>query len=167
MKKLATIAFSSVALLLTACNGTTGQNNMVKNVNEIAPYPAAEAGYVRSVIYLPELKNERDAKVELLIGKQMQVDCNSRGLAGTVKQEELQGWGYQYYTVSKVSNGISTLMACPPDFVSKSEFVTIRHNLGLMDYNSRLPIVVYTPEDVQVKYLVWSNDGKLEAATTE
>lgn len=167
MKKLATLALTSIAILLTACTGANAAKNTVRNVNEIAPYPEAEAGYVRSVIYLPQLKNEQDAKVELLIGKQMTTDCNFRSLAGKVKLIELKGWGYQYLTVSEVTNGISTLMACPPDFEGKSEFVTIKHSLGLMDYNSRLPIVVYNPEDVQVKYRIWSNSGKTLTATIE
>lgn len=166
MKKIAMLALSSAAILLTACTGAQASKSSVTNVNEIAPYPAAQPGYVRAVIYLPELKNEQDAKVELLIGKSMTVDCNTHSLGGSIKLEELKGWGYHYYTVSKLNNGISTLMACPLD-ETKTDFVTIKHNLGLMDYNSHLPIVVYVPEDVQVKYRIWSNNGKLETAHIE
>lgn len=166
MKKIAILALSSLALCLTACAGTTEPKNNVKTVNEIAPYPAAKSGFVRSVIYLPELKDEQNAKVELLIGKEMVVDCNAHSLSGSVKQEELKGWGYQYVTVDKVNSGISTLMACPPNDEKKTDFVTINHNLGLMKYNSQLPIVVYTPKDIQVKYRVWSA-GQLQTASFE
>ncbi len=52
------------------------------------------------------------------------------------------------------------MMGCPEP--AKDRFVSTQ--LGddaFMRYNSKLPIVVYTPSDMQVKYRVWSTDGKL------
>lgn len=163
MKKLALLVVGAAGALLAACS--TSNTSSLKSVNEVAPYPDAKDGYVRSVIYLPELKDEQNAKVELIIGKEMLVDCNIHRLSGTIKQEDLKGWGYQYYVVDKVGAGISTLMACPPDYKEKMEFVTINNDLGLIHYNSRLPIVVYTPQDVQVKYRVWTGKDTAKSAT--
>jgi len=47
-------------------------------------------------------------------------------------------------------------MACP-DNSKRQEFVAA--NLGdaaMQRYNSRLPIVVYVPKEVEVRYRIWS-----------
>lgn len=167
-KILSTVMVSFFTLILVGC-AANGEKTTVttQNINEVAPYPPAEEGYVRSVIYLPALNNEQNAKVELMIGKEMLVDCNIHRLSGSIAKQELKGWGYQYYVVKGVNQGLSTMMACPLGVEEKMEFVTINNNLGLIDYNSRLPIVVYTPKDVQVKYRIWSATGNDKTAVIE
>ena len=45
-------------------------------LEDVAPYPKAEAGFSRQVIHLPKQKNEDDYKVQIIAGKTLQVDCN-------------------------------------------------------------------------------------------
>jgi|UPI00068F57F6 ecotin len=162
MKKLALIMFMGIAL--SACSNTSKLPQTVQSINDVAPYPEASTGYTRYAIHLPKLTDENSAKVEVLVGKEMNVDCNFSHLATTLKQEELKGWGYNYYVVDKVYGEISTLMACPVS-TNKNQFVTA--NLSWLDYNSRLPIVLYVPNDLQVKYRIWQPNAKILQANAE
>ena len=133
-------------------------------LSKTAPYPQAEQGMKRQVIDLPEQKDEANYKVELLIGQTLEVDCNVHRLGGQLTSKTLEGWGYDYYIFDKVTSPVSTMMACP-DGKKTTKFVTA--NLGehsLLRYNSKLPIVVYTPDNVEVKYRVWQADEKIENA---
>lgn len=131
-------------------------------LEKVAPYPQAEKGMSRQVIYLPKQENENNFKVELMIGKTMDVDCNHHMMGGKLESKTLSGWGYDYLVMDKISEPASTMMACP-DNTKRSEFVIA--NLGdaaMQRYNSRLPIVVYVPQGVDVKYRVWQADAKLQ-----
>ncbi|OTQ49569.1 serine protease inhibitor ecotin [Gilliamella apis] len=164
MKKLVLLALMSVAL--SACANTQKAPQEVQKLNEIAPYPDAKTGSTRYVIHLPNLKDEVNAKVEILIGKEMNVDCNTQSLGGIVKEQELKGWGYSYYVVEEAKGSISTMMACP-EGANENKFVSINHKLGLLNYNSRLPLVFYVPNDLTVKYRVWQPDAKILQASAE
>lgn len=120
---------------------------------ELEAFPAATAGQKRHVIALPSLQNEDDAKVELIVGQTKTIDCNRHSLGGELKEETLQGWGYTYYSVPSVAGGASTKIGCPPGS-DRQAFVTLPGQT-LVRYNSRLPIVVYTPADVEVRYRLW------------
>ncbi|MFG1172918.1 serine protease inhibitor ecotin [Erwiniaceae bacterium CAU 1747] len=134
-------------------------------LEKIAPYPQAKAGMSRQVITLPPKENEQDFKVELLIGKTLEVDCNRHMIGGTLKRETLSGWGYDYLVVEKLSEPASTMMACP-DRARQQKFIAA--SLGedaLQRYNSRLPIVVYVPKGVEVKYRIWQAAETVSQAT--
>ncbi|ODT85168.1 serine protease inhibitor ecotin [Phenylobacterium sp. SCN 70-31] len=121
---------------------------------DLRPYPAAAKGQKRTVIQLPALADaEADMKVEIIVGKTMRVDCNIRFFGGRVAERTVQGWGYTYYVLKDLGQAASTLKGCPPGsehdaFVRSSDETLIR-------YNSRLPVVVYTPADVEVRYRIW------------
>ena len=118
----------------------------------------------RSVIQLPEQKDEAQYKVELLIGKTLEVDCNQHRLGGELSQKTLEGWGYDYYRFDNVTSPVSTMMACP-DGKKTEKFVTAYlGDHSLLRYNSKLPIVVYTPENIEVKYRLWKADEKIDDA---
>ena len=58
----------------------------------------------------------------------------------------------------------STMMACP-DGKKEKKFVTAYlGDNSLLRYNSKLPIVVYTPENVEVKYRIWKADENIGQA---
>ena len=71
----------------------------------------------------------------------------------------MQGWGFSYYELKALGPMAGTLMA-PPHCAEKVDtFVSVRHDLGLIRYNSKLPLVVYVPEGVEMKYRLWSADA--------
>jgi ecotin len=57
-----------------------------------------------------------------------------------------------------------TLMAPPPGAKPVERFVTLGGEPRLLRYNSRLPPVVYVPEDVEVRWRVWRADKKTKTA---
>lgn len=121
---------------------------------ELKPYPPAEAGQIRHVIVVPYMVNEDDLKVEILVGKTMLTDSvNVKHMGGSFKEETLQGWGYPYY-VAKTGPVASTLMAPMPGQEDVERFVSMPGKM--IRYNSKLPIVIYTPEGVEVRYRIWS-----------
>jgi ecotin len=56
-----------------------------------------------------------------------------------------------------------TLMAVDPEAPQAERFITLGGEPFLIRYNSRLPIVVYAPEGVEVRYRIWSAGSDLKA----
>ncbi|WP_085586937.1 MULTISPECIES: serine protease inhibitor ecotin [unclassified Pseudomonas] len=136
-------------------------------LEDVAPYPKAEAGFTRQVIHLPQQADEDNFKVEIMAGKTLEVDCNRQHLGGSLQEKNLEGWGYPFYRLEKVSGPVSTLMACPPESKKKRAFVPVVGDGFLLRYNSKLPIVVYAPSDVEVRFRVWSAADKVGVALPE
>lgn len=153
-RSVITLALAALALPMTAC---AGQNSTLE------PYPAAKDGYDRWVINLEPKAQEADYKVEVVIGQTMEVDCNTRRLGGQVEEKTVEGWGYNYYEVTKVSPPVSTLMACP-DSSKRMAFVPMGGEPMLVRYNSKLPVVVYAPKNLEVNYRIWSTAPEMGKA---
>ena len=49
-----------------------------------------------------------------------------------------------------------TLMAVDPDAPKVARFIQLGGEPYLIRYNSRLPIVVYVPDGVEVRYRIWA-----------
>jgi ecotin len=140
--------------------------------DDLKPYPKAETGYRQVVIRLPIVDAPDDRKVELIFGKMMEVDCNRHFLSGQLARKVAMGWGYDYFILSNIRGPGSTMMACPPDEPNKNTFVRV--NLGQDDaqygwqrYNPKLPIVVYVPEDIEVRYRIWKADKQTVTGPSE
>ncbi|MFK8331733.1 serine protease inhibitor ecotin [Pseudomonas sp. BJa5] len=144
----------------------TAVSAQAASLKDVAPYPEAEKGFTRQVIHLPAQADESAFKLEVLAGKQLQVDCNRQRLGGNLEEQTLQGWGYNYYRLEKVSGPASTLMACP-DGKKQQAFVPVIGDGFLLRYNSKLPVVVYVPDGVEVRYRIWSAAGDVKHATVE
>lgn len=64
----------------------------------------------------------------------------------------------------KLARRFPLMMACP-DGKKEKKFVTAYlGDAGMLRYNSKLPIVVYTPDNVDVKYRVWKAEEKIDNA---
>lgn len=160
MKKITTFAASLLAVACISTSAVAAEQPLEK----IAPYPEAEQGMRRQVIQLPQQQDESALKVELIIGQTLEVDCNRHRLGGRLASRTLEGWGYDYYVFDKVTSPISTMMACP-DGKKEKQFVTaVLGDAGMLRYNSKLPIVVYTPANINVKYRIWRADETLGTA---
>lgn len=156
------LPFTTIALCLAtlATSATAAETALEK----IAPYPKAEAGMIRQVITLPAQTDESAYKVELLPGQELDVDCNQHRLGGELESKTLEGWGYDYYVLEKVTSPVSTMMACPEGKKSR-KFVTAHlGDDGMLRYNSKLPIVIYTPANIEVKYRIWKAESQLKSA---
>jgi ecotin len=138
-----------------------------KPLEKIAPYPAATTGHQRLVIRLPQRQDEDAAKIELLPGKSMQVDCNNTWFNGVLTEHTLSGWGYTYYSLDKISGPASTLMGCPQGQEKHDAFVPVRGEGLLLRYNSKLPIVVYVPSGFELRYRFWLASSDQSKAAVE
>ena len=156
------------AVLLAAVASTSvwAANNDANTqpLEKTAPYPKADKGMKRQVIQLAPEKDESTLKVELLIGQTLEVDCNRHRLGGELESKTLEGWGYDYYVFDKVSSPVSTMMACPDGKKEKKFITAYLGDDGMVRYNSKLPIMVYTPENVEVKYRIWKAEEKIQDA---
>lgn len=125
---------------------------------DLKAFPAAQRGQTRHVIQLSPNSREEQTKVELIVGKTMQIDCNHHFFGGELQERTAEGWGYNYYVLDSLGQAASTMKGCPAGekrtaFVRSSQELLVRHN-------SRLPIVIYTPADVEVRYRLWSANAE-------
>jgi len=146
-------------VLVAILAGSSLYAEPVKKDN-IHMFPQAQEGFVRHVIEVPKTDNDHDHRVELLIGKNMMVDCNHHSFSGKIESVTLKGWGYKYLEVSNIQSGPSTMMACREPKTEK--FISIRDTLRR--YNSRSPIVAYIPEGYEVRYRIWNADDNVQQA---
>ncbi|RNA62050.1 ecotin [Chryseobacterium nematophagum] len=124
-------------------------------------FPKAKEGYKQVYIQLPIAKNENDLKVEFFVGVEKMLDCNNHFLIGDVKAQDLQGWGYSYYDVNSKGETGGTLMACPDNKLSK-KFVSLQPEI--VRYNSKLPLVFYVPNSLEVRYRILRPDTAMKKA---
>ncbi|MEN1785141.1 MAG: ecotin family protein, partial [Bacteroidota bacterium] len=130
---------------------------------DISMYPQPNNN-VRHIIQIPINSNEQDKKVEIYISKVLEVDCNAHSLLGTIKSESVSGWGYKYYTFETNGHTRSTLMGCPDGSLTKKKVYSISE---LVRYNSKLPIVVYTPSGYEVHYKIWNRNNEEHTAKVQ
>ncbi len=151
-----------VIVVLYGCSSTKKTEHVNKNKANsslksesmnISMFPRTKENQFRHLIELSVLQNEKEHKVEIFVVKEIKVDCNTHWLQGELKEKNVEGWGYNYYVFETNGEVLSTLMACPDDTLTKKEVLS---QSKLLPYNSKLPIVVYTPNGYKVKYKIWS-----------
>ncbi len=163
-KALAITLVTALSAATAACAaGSHNPAGSTSKLADVAPYPAAQEGQTRHVIWLAEKSHEDLLKVELVPGQVMLTDCNTRSLMATLTAKDLPGWGYTYYEVADVKGPITTMMVCP-EGSEKEAFVAAHGDRFTVGYNSKLPIVVYAPENIEVRYRIWTGSKKLQSA---
>jgi ecotin len=136
----------------------------VQAADNMQAFPAAGEGMVRYVLQLPQKADESRFKVELVVGKTVETDAANRYFfGGRIEEETIKGWGFPRYTVSKLGPMAGTLMAVDPNAPKVARFITLGGEARLIRYNSRLPVVVYVPEGVEVRYRIWSAGAELKS----
>jgi ecotin len=154
MKKIC--SFFAAMLLSTALPAQAGGN--------MDAFPPAEQGAVRYVIQLPKKADESSLKVELIVGKVVQTDKSNRYFfGGKIEEKTIEGWGFPRYVVDALGPMAGTLMAVDPAAPKAARFIALGGDPYLIRYNSRLPIVVYVPEGVEVRYRIWAAKTKAKA----
>jgi ecotin len=142
------VAVSVLVLFLSLAWGSGDAQNNVKI------YPKAEAGMVRHVLILPQEQDEYSCKVELIAGKTVMANSvNSQFFVGGIKPDVVQGFQYPFYVVDLKEDKMGSTLVGGGHPVEK--FITLGGEPYLVHYNSRLPLVVYAPEGVEVRYRVW------------
>ncbi len=155
MSHSAILALAFLASLITA----VAADNM-------KAFPAPEQGMSRFVVTLPAEENEPDMKVEVVIGKTILLEPNNRYVfLGKVEMKVAEGWGFTYYVLPKLGPIGGTLMAVDPNAAQVERFITVACEPLLLRYNSKLPVVVYVPEGVEVRYRIWRAPAELIKAS--
>jgi ecotin len=133
-------------------------------VDTMKAFPPAEEGMVRYVLKLPRQADESAFKMELIVGRMVQVDeLNRYFFGGKIEMETIKGWGFPLYRVKKLGPMAGTLMAVDPNAPKVDRFVTLGVDPYIIPYNSRLPIVVYVPEGAEVRYRIWTAGAEVKA----
>ncbi len=121
----------------------------------IDAFPEAGDGMERHVIILPERDDSDDLKVELIVGKTIETDgVNRYFYGGGLIKETLQGWGYSYYKMEELGPLGQTRIGVRGDQEPVEAFVRTTSET-LIGYNARMPVVVYLPEGVELRYRIW------------
>jgi ecotin len=147
----------AILLFLVAITSASAADNM-------KAFPPAQEGTVRHVLQLPKQEDETAFQVELIVGKTVKIDgVNRYFFGGEIKEETIEGWGFPRYVVDKLGPMAGTLIAVDPNVPKVDRFITLAGEPHLIRYNSRLPIVVYVPEGVEVRYRIWSAEPESRA----
>lgn len=124
--------------------------------DDMKAFPPAEEGMVRFVLHLPKQPDEFAFKLELIVGKIVKTDrANRHFFGGRIEEKAVEGWGFPMYVVRKLGPMAGTLMAVDPNEPAVERFITLGGAPFLIRYNSALPVVVYAPEGVEVRYRIW------------
>ncbi|WP_152287664.1 serine protease inhibitor ecotin [Flavicella marina] len=155
MKHLFSILFV-ISIFFTSCNQTkqlTPQKKETIADYDLSMYPKANDSVQRYVIELPIRADEGLYNLEIWAGQTKEVDCNKHSLVGKFNKKTVKGWGYSYYEFETNGMIMSTQMACPDAKVSEK---FIRSKTEHVRYNSKLPVVIYSPKNIEIEYAIWS-----------
>lgn len=142
-----------VTVAMLAAGPALAESRPRPPLNDLQAFPVPERGQVRRVIRLPTERDENALRVGVIVGRTMWVDCNRQVFSARLEERTAKGWGYNYFVVTNVGPPASTMMACPTNARTR-QFVRSADE-PLLRYNSRLPLVIFAPADVEVRYRIW------------
>ena len=133
--------------------------------DNLKAFPPPDEGMVRYVINLPKQRDEAAFKGELQVGKLVHTDAvNCYFFGGALETKTIDGGGFDRHVLRELGPLGGTLMAPDPKAPQIDRFVTLRGDPQLLRYNSRMPLVVYVPKDVQVRYRIWRASHLIQRA---
>ncbi len=149
--------------LIVACAAIFPAVAQSEAERNLRAFPPADAGMIRHVLMLPPHKQEDSLRVELQIGKMVKTDAANRHFfGGNLQAVNIEGWGFTRYVLAEIGPMAGTLMAVSPDAPKVERFVTLAGEPQLQRYNSRLPLVVYVPAGVEVRYRIWRAEPEVK-----
>jgi ecotin len=151
------IVVAAIFFIFTLSSVNAGDN--------MKAFPPSEKGQIRYVIQLAEQDDESNYQVELVVGQTVEIDeINQYFFGGQIKKENIVGWGFTRYVVSELGPMAGTRMAVDPNAPTVNRFIRLGGAPSLIRYNSRLPVVVYVPEGVEVRYRIWRAEPESKEA---
>jgi ecotin len=145
-----------VLSMLVACMAMFPAGAETEAERNLKAFPSADEGMTRHVLMLPPEEQEDSLRVELKIGKTVRIDeANRYFFGGSLQAVNIEGWGFTRYLLADLGPMAGTLMAVGPDTPRVDRFITLGGEPQLLRYNSRLPLVVYVPSGVEVRYRIW------------
>ncbi len=122
---------------------------------------ATDSAHMFSADMLPEMEMhtfdlseraiEDNSLIQVVASKTVTADCNVRSLNVSFEKKSLEGWGYPYFVASESPVMGTTLLPCDAE-----EKVLETARGELYRYNSKVPLVIYAPADLEISYRVWS-----------
>lgn len=149
----------AAAVLVLACGAAIS----ARAANYMKAFPPAEPGMVRFVLNLPRQADESALKVQLIAGKTVLLDSrNQYFFAGKIEKQTIQGWGFTRYNVNQLGPMAGTRIGVDPNAPKVNRFVGIGGEPYLVRYNSKLPLVVYAAEGVEIRYRIWKAEPQTQ-----
>lgn len=147
---------------LVSCQIVQYDNLKIIDKNNDSIFPPAIGNQEKHVINLPAKENESMYRIEIVQGKFLNVEsCNQYSFfTGEIVKKELKNYGYNYYTLNGFDDSkiISTTKYCPENKTDR--FIPITNSILYFIYNSKLPIVLYTPKNVKIKYRIFKKQSE-------
>ncbi len=143
---------------------------------DLSGYPAPNAGLKRWVIQPSGLlqksddsmisSNPIDWQIQLIVGKEVEVDCNIKRLSGPpLSMRRLpKASGKALFELSGPVIVMSTRKACNPNQSESRSFLSLGKQPYLIPYNASWPIVVDLPEGTELRWRVWKAETKQQQA---
>ncbi len=143
---------------------------------DLSGYPAPRGGLNRWVIQpsglLPKSddamisSNPIDWRIQLIVGKEVDVDCNIKRLSGSsLSMRRLpKASGKALFEVRGPVIVLSTRKACTPNQSISRSFLSLGKQPYLIPYNASWPIVVDLPDGMELRWRVWKAETKQQEA---
>lgn len=132
---------------------------------DLSAYPEPAAGERRWVIQLPGVlppshdpalsPDPRHWRVQLIVGQMAEVDCNATSFTARLRVWRAGSANSDAYRVDAVGPLVSTRMACPAGAARRRAFVPMAGKPYVVPYNASVPIVVYAPAPLELRWRLW------------
>ena len=169
------LGFLRLALLLLMVAASAPAAAAIPRL-DLSGYPATKQGLKRWVIQpsglLPKSDDAMisahplDWRVQLIVGKEVDVDCNVKRLSGpSLSMQRLpEASGKALFEISGPVLVLSTRMACTKEQAQGTSFLSLGKQPYLIPYNASWPVVVDLPDGVVLRWRVWKAETKQQEA---